>query len=86
MIDIRSVFNAFPQLLNKCDLITGNPPYLPISTGTILPTDQQRYESRFETRDGIEEYCLIASKLLSKNGETVYFLGSGKKNLSIELQ
>jgi len=70
LIDIRYVLNKFPHLLNTCDLITGNPPYLPISTGR-MPIDKQRREARFETRGGIEDYCVIASKLLSPNGRFV---------------
>ena len=49
------------------DLVTGTPPYFPPDNGTIssLP---QRGPCRFETRGGIEDYCLAASRLLSPHG------------------
>ena len=70
LIDIRYVLNDFPELYQSIDLLTGNPPYLPTTTGRF-PKDQQRQEARFETRGGIEDYCLVASQLLSHNGKFV---------------
>lgn len=76
--DIRYIPNYFPHLLNSVALITGNPPYL--RTTGRLPLDQQRREARFEMKGGIEEYCQIASKLLSPHGRFVCSFPSKDNN------
>eukprot|EP01035_Chromulina_nebulosa_P017276 gene17276-22810_t len=52
--------------LQNVDLITANPPYLPITSGTF-PKDSQRRYAHFEFRGGIEDYCLVARKLIRPN-------------------
>lgn len=53
------------SLFGKVDLVTANPPYAQLGTGT-LPRDSQRLAARFETRGGVEDYCLVASKLIAE--------------------
>ncbi len=49
------------------DLITGSPPYFPLSDG-VLPADAQRRACRFEARGGIEAYCDAAARMLEAEG------------------
>ncbi len=49
------------------DLVTGTPPYLAIGNG-LVSEKEQRGPCCFETRGGIEDYCLAASRLLRPNG------------------
>lgn len=49
------------------DLVTGSPPYFPLSAG-VLPEDSQRRACRFEARGGIEAYCDAASRALTDTG------------------
>ncbi|MBL4683877.1 MAG: SAM-dependent methyltransferase [Nannocystaceae bacterium] len=55
-----------------CDLITGSPPYFPVSSG-VLPADPQRRACRFEIRGGIEGYCETAARWLTPTGR-FYFV------------
>ena len=58
------------DLSGSCDLITANPPYAPLQSGTLCK-DAQRRSARFELRGGVEEYCLAASGLLAPGGRFV---------------
>ncbi len=49
------------------DLVTGSPPYFPLSDG-VLPADAQRRACRFEARGGIEAYCDAAARVLAPEG------------------
>ena len=49
------------------DLITGTPPYMPPSRGTVSP-DSQRAHARAELRGGVEAYLAAASRLLADDG------------------
>ena len=51
-------------------LITANPPYAPLSSGTLCK-DEQRRGARFEMRGGVEEYCNAAKRLLTKDGRFI---------------
>lgn len=55
------------QLGGPFDLVTGSPPYLPMSTGIVSP-DPQRAACRFELRGGVEGYCEAAARLLTPSG------------------
>ena len=63
-IDLRK--NTLP--LNSIELLTANPPYLSMKTGTLCK-DSQRRSARFEIRGGVEDYMQTASKLLRSNGK-----------------
>ena len=64
--DLRSLSSP----LQPFDLVTANPPYLPASSGT-RPADAQRSMARFELHGGVEDYCLAAQRLLSRDGRFV---------------
>lgn len=49
------------------DLVTGTPPYLAIGNG-LVSEKEQRGPCCFETRGGIEDYCVAAAQLLRPNG------------------
>ncbi|MEZ4439311.1 MAG: methyltransferase domain-containing protein [Polyangiaceae bacterium] len=51
----------------RFDLITGSPPYFPVTAG-VLPDDPQRRACRFELRGGVEAYCDVAARLLAAGG------------------
>ncbi len=51
----------------KFELVTGSPPYFPLSDG-VLPVDPQRRACRFEARGGVEAYCEAASHVLDPSG------------------
>ncbi|KAI8614493.1 hypothetical protein BC830DRAFT_1127222 [Chytriomyces sp. MP71] len=51
--------------VNVFDLVTGTPPYFPISNGTV-PTVQGRGMCSFELRGGVETYCLAARQCLTR--------------------
>ena len=57
-------------LAGQCDLITANPPYAPLQSGTLCK-DSQRRSARFELRGGVEEYLITAEALLSADGRFV---------------
>ena len=58
------------MLVGQCDLITANPPYAPLQSGTLCK-DAQRRSARFELRGGVEEYLVTARALLSPTGRFV---------------
>ena len=58
------------QLIGRCDLITANPPYATLQSGTLCK-DAQRRSARFELRGGVEEYLITAKALLSPKGRFV---------------
>jgi tRNA1(Val) A37 N6-methylase TrmN6 len=49
------------------ELITGSPPYFPLSDG-VLPADPQRRACRFEARGGVEAYLETAARMLRPEG------------------
>jgi tRNA1(Val) A37 N6-methylase TrmN6 len=78
--DIRQLLNSSVQddlyvkynmLKGNVDLITANPPYLPLTSGTHC-FDNQRKLARFELNGGIEDYCRVAHGLLAPNGRFVF--------------
>jgi tRNA1(Val) A37 N6-methylase TrmN6 len=56
-----------PDAVGTFPLITGSPPYMPPSDGTMA-ADPQRRACRFEVRGGVEAYCAAASRLLDAEG------------------
>jgi tRNA1Val (adenine37-N6)-methyltransferase len=57
------------------DLITGTPPYFPVGAG-VMSDKAQRGPCCFETRGGIESYCIAAASVLANNGTFVVCEGS----------
>ena len=58
------------QLNGRCDLITANPPYAPLQSGTLCK-DAQRRSARFELRGGVEDYLIVAKSLLAPEGRFI---------------
>lgn len=56
-----------PDTHGTFPLITGSPPYMPPSDGTMA-ADPQRRACRFEVRGGVEDYCAAAARLLTADG------------------
>lgn len=64
---VCSDFRSWNAAGREFELITGSPPYFPLSAG-VLPADAQRRGCRFEARGGIEAYCATAAALLAPGG------------------
>ncbi|HUH04733.1 MAG TPA: methyltransferase domain-containing protein, partial [Kofleriaceae bacterium] len=62
-----SDFRSWDPAGREFELITGSPPYFPLSAG-VLPADAQRRGCRFEARGGIEAYCTTAASVLAPRG------------------
>lgn len=56
------------------DLVTGTPPYIPLGSG-LVSENEQRKSCLNETRGGIEDYALAASRLLTPSGLFVACVG-----------
>lgn len=69
ILPIESVAHR-ETLVGRCDLITANPPYAALQTGTLCQ-DAQRRSARFELRGGIEDYLMTAKAMLSPSGRFV---------------
>lgn len=53
-------------LTGRCDLLTANPPYLPLTETTrSVPHDSQRRPARFEYHGGVEDYMQVVRRLLT---------------------
>lgn len=69
-------------LCGRCDLLTANSPYLPLTDTTrSVPVDSQRRSARFEFHGGVEEYMRVARRLLS-SARTGAGVGAGRLVLS----
>lgn len=66
--DLREVTRAWPH--EKCDLVSGTPPYLPPGTALVSP-DPQRAAARIELRGGVEDYLAAAARVLAPGGRVV---------------
>lgn len=60
----------FDRTAHQFDLITGSPPYFPLTDG-VHPNDAQRRACRFEERGGVEAYCDAAARALRQDGRFV---------------
>ena len=58
-------------LPERFPLITGSPPYFPVSAG-ILPQDSQKAHARFELRGDVSDYARAAARLLTPDGWFVF--------------
>ena len=68
--DIRTGDFRAPEILRaqeKFDLITGSPPYWPLSDG-LQSEHPQKVACRFELRGSIADYCAAAAKHLARGG------------------
>ena len=65
--------------LGGFDLVTGSPPYFPVGAGT-LPGGVQRGPCCFETRGGVEDYCLAARRALAPGGVLVICSGANPED------
>jgi len=66
--DLRELSGSWPD--QRCDLVTGTPPYLPVGTALASP-DPQRAAARIELRGGVEDYLVAAARVLSRDGLVV---------------
>jgi tRNA1(Val) A37 N6-methylase TrmN6 len=66
--DLREATQAWPP--ERCDLVTGTPPYLPPGTAVASP-DPQRAAARIELRGGVEDYLAAAARVLAPGGRVV---------------
>mmetsp|Transcript_20071 Transcript_20071/g.19368 ORF Transcript_20071/g.19368 Transcript_20071/m.19368 type:complete len:378 (-) Transcript_20071:12-1145(-) len=57
-------------LYGNCNLITANPPYAALQSGTLCK-DAQRRSARFELRGSIDDYLLTAQDLLAADGRFI---------------
>lgn len=64
--DLRDIFFE-----DKFPLVTGSPPYFPITAG-IVPSDSQKAHARFELRGDIRDYARVARERLDANGLFVF--------------
>jgi len=79
--DLRDEDNL--QEGNIFDLVTGTPPYIPVGHGT--PSEKiQKEPCCFETRGGIEAYCLAASRGLAPGGVFVVCEGANPHQRTLD--
>ena len=62
----------------KFPLITGSPPYFPISAG-IVPQDSQKAHARFELRGDVSDYARAAKRHLAPGGWFVFCFPTPQK-------
>ena len=55
---------------SSVQLITANPPYAPLTSGTLCK-DSQRRSARFEIRGAVEDYMSAAKRLLTTDGRFI---------------
>ena len=68
---------------NIFDLVTGTPPYIPVGHGT--PSERiQKEPCCFETRGGIEAYCLAAARGLAPGGVFVVCEGANPHQRTLD--
>jgi len=63
-------------------LITGSPPYFPISAG-IVPQDSQKAHARFELRGDVRDYAAAAQRLLEPSGWFVFCFPTPQKERAL---
>ena len=71
--DLRDL--ALPE---RFPLITGSPPYFPISAG-IVPRDSQKAQARFEFRGDVRDYANAAVRQLAPEGWFVFCFPTPQK-------
>ncbi|MEO6602171.1 MAG: SAM-dependent methyltransferase [Polyangiaceae bacterium] len=66
------------ELSERFPLITGSPPYFPVSAG-IVPQDSQKAHARFELRGDVSDYALAARRHLAPDGWFVFCFPTPQK-------
>jgi tRNA1Val (adenine37-N6)-methyltransferase len=69
-------------LQERFPLITGSPPYFPISAG-IVSQDSQKAHARFELRGDVSDYARAAARLLSADGWFVFCFPTPQKQRAL---
>jgi tRNA1Val (adenine37-N6)-methyltransferase len=64
-------------------LITGSPPYFPISAG-IVPKDSQKAHARFELRGDVSDYAQAAARALTPDGWFVFCFPTPQKQRALD--
>lgn len=64
-------------------LITGSPPYFPVSAG-IVPKDSQKAHARFELRGDVSDYARAAKRQLSPDGLFVFCFPTPQKQRALQ--
>ena len=72
------------NLDTKFRLITGSPPYFPLSTG-VLPTDSQKAHARFELRGDVGDYARAAKRHLHEDGVFIFCFPFQQKHRCLDL-
>ena len=66
------------ELSEQFPLITGSPPYFPVSAG-IVPQDSQKAHARFELRGDVGDYAIAARRHLAPGGWFVFCFPTPQK-------
>ncbi len=66
------------ELAERFPLITGSPPYFPVSAG-IVPQDSQKAHARFELRGDVSDYARAAQRHLAPGGWFVFCFPTPQK-------
>ena len=64
-------------------LVTGSPPYFPVSAG-IVPQDSQKAHARFELRGDVSDYAKAAARALTPDGWFVFCFPTPQKQRALE--
>jgi tRNA1(Val) A37 N6-methylase TrmN6 len=70
-------------LERKFPLVTGSPPYFPITAG-VVPQDSQKAHARFELRGDVSDYARAAVKHLAADGWFVLCFPSRQKQRALD--
>jgi tRNA1(Val) A37 N6-methylase TrmN6 len=69
-------------LAQRFPLITGSPPYFPVSAG-IVPQDSQKAHARFELRGDVFDYARAAKRHLAPGGMFVFCFPTPQKRRAV---
>ena len=64
-------------------LVTGSPPYFPVSAG-IVPQDSQKAHARFELRGDVSDYAMAAARALTSDGWFVFCFPTPQKQRALD--
>lgn len=70
-VDFRLADLREPQELGRFELVTGSPPYFPVSKATVSP-HPQRAAARCELHGDVFDYCRAAAEYLEAEGRFVF--------------
>ncbi|HEX3855605.1 MAG TPA: SAM-dependent methyltransferase [Polyangiaceae bacterium] len=69
-------------LTERFPLVTGSPPYFPVSAG-IVPQDSQKAHARFELRGDVSDYARAAKRHLAPGGLFVFCFPTPQKQRAV---